>query len=193
MENYSDHIYCYPNSSILRNKLGILEADVLENAERKLTMLRLYELMEKPIQGNFDLSHLCAIHRHIFQDLYDWAGELRTVDIAKGNLFCKVEYLQLECDKLFSALKNDLDHPFSEEETVKKLAYYLAELNALHPFREGNGRTQREFIRQLSTYWGYSLSYVSITREEMLKASQESFLCDYTSMEKLLSRGMRKK
>lgn len=62
MENYSDHIYCYPNSSILRNKLGILEADVLENAERKLTMLRLYELMEKPIQGNFDLSHLCAIH-----------------------------------------------------------------------------------------------------------------------------------
>ena len=86
----SDTIYCYPDSDVLINKLDIRELDKLHTFERKLTMLRLLELMDKPISGKFDFKHLQAIHRYIFQDVYDWAGKVRTVDIAKGNMFCNV-------------------------------------------------------------------------------------------------------
>ena len=89
----SDTIYCYPDSDVLINKLDIRELDKLHTFERKLTMLRLLELMDKPISGKFDFKHLQAIHRYIFQDVYDWAGKVRTVDIAKGNMFCNVRLL----------------------------------------------------------------------------------------------------
>ena len=76
----SDTIYCYPDSDVLINKLDIRELDKLHTFERKLTMLRLLELMDKPISGKFDFKHLQAIHRYIFQDVYDWAGKVRTVE-----------------------------------------------------------------------------------------------------------------
>jgi cell filamentation protein len=85
----SDTRYCYPNSDVLINKLNIREQDKLYTFERRLTMLRLLELMDNPIRGQFDFRHLKEIHAYIFQDIYDWAGKVRTVDIAKGNMFCK--------------------------------------------------------------------------------------------------------
>ncbi len=89
----SDHIYCYPNSDVLINKLNIRDNDILSEAERRLTMLRISDLIDNPIKGEFDLKHLQTIHKYIFQDIYDWAGEIRTVDIAKQNMFCKVQYI----------------------------------------------------------------------------------------------------
>ena len=82
----SDLLYCYPDSDVLKNKLGIINQEKLHEVERKLTAIRINDLIRKPYRGRFDLNHLRSIHFYIFQDLYTWAGELRKVDIAKGNM-----------------------------------------------------------------------------------------------------------
>ena len=134
----SDTIYCYPDSDVLINKLDIRELDKLHTFERKLTMLRLRKLMDKPISGKFDFKHLQAIHRYIFQVVYDWAGKVSTVYIAKGNMFCNVRFISGQADEIFTKLKEEKYLAGLDEETfIKRLAYYFSEINALHPFREG--------------------------------------------------------
>lgn len=103
----ADTMYCYPNSDVLINKLGIQEQEKLSVFERKLTMLRLLEIIDKPIKGNFDFAHLKAIHKYIFQDVYEWAGEVRKVDIAKGNMFCNVMFIEEQAEEIFGKLKKD--------------------------------------------------------------------------------------
>lgn len=98
----SDNIYCYPESDVLVNKLNIKDRDELFEAEKQLTFVRLQELQLNPIEGKFDFDHLKAIHRYIFQDLYDWAGEERTVEIGEGNLFCTTAYIQEYARAVFS-------------------------------------------------------------------------------------------
>lgn len=142
--------YCYEKSDVLRNKLNIKDSRRLFTAEVKLTALRLQELESEPILGNFDFRHLQAIHRYIFQDLYDWAGEIRTVEIGKGNLFCTTSWITSYAASVFGryypgcyAQRHDV------EKFVAALARNYGDLNALHPFIEGNGRAQREFARVL--------------------------------------------
>ena len=185
----SDKIYCYPNSNVLINKLNIHDSDKLLEAERKLTMLRLMDLLEKPVTGKFDFAHLRNIHKYIFQDIYSWAGKIRTVDIAKSNMFCKVQFIEMQASELFEKLQND-DYlkQLPKEKFVQKVSYYFSEINALHPFREGNGRTQREFIRQLAYESGYILHFAVISEKEMVEASIDSFICDYKKMEALFTK-----
>lgn len=182
----ADSIYCYPESNVLVNKLNIRDLEKLHTIERKLTNLRVMELIENPIYGDFDLLHLQSIHYYIFQDIYEWAGKVRTVDIAKGNMFCKVQFIYDQAKDIFNGLRKEkflID--YNKDDFIKKIAYYFSEINALHPFREGNGRTQREFIRLLAAYNGYKIKFTNITPDEMIKASEESFMCDYRLMEKL--------
>lgn len=190
----SDRIYCYPNSDVLINKMGIRDMERLMRLEKRLTMLRILELVDKPIQGKFDLRHLQSIHRYIFQDVYEWAGEIRKVDIAKGNVFCNVKFIESQAEEIFGKLRREnYLGALNEEEFSVRLAYYFSEINALHLFREGNGRSQREFIRTLAIHNGYVINFAKVSREEMLKASEDSFLCDYKKMEKLFFRCIRKK
>lgn len=185
----ADRIYCYPNSDVLKNKIGIQDMEKLQRLERRLTMLRILELVDKPIQGKFDLQHLCLIHRYIFQDVYDWAGEIRKVDIAKGSMFCNVKFIESQAAEIFKSLKSeDYLQGLNEENTASRLAYYFSDINALHPFREGNGRSQREFIRTLALHIGYVINFAKVSKEEMLKASKDSFLCDYGKMEQLFKK-----
>ena len=190
----ADRVYCYPDSDVLINKLDIREQEKLHNFERKLTMLRVLELIDRPIKGNFDFEHLKEIHRYIFQDVYDWAGEVRKVDIAKGNMFCNVKFIDTQAEEIFGKLREEKYLAgLCEQDFIKRLAYFFSEINALHPFREGNGRSQREFIRSLAMKNGYILMFANISEEEMLKASQESFLCEYEAMEKLFLKCIRRK
>ena len=154
-----DKVYCYPDTDILKNKLNIHDQKQLLKAETRIVSIRLYQLCDNPISGNFDFDHLCNIHHHIFQDVYDWAGELRTVNIAKKSLFCLVQHMADYAQTIFLAYYKDCmrakDNP---EEFIHVLAEHYADLNALHPFREGNGRSQREFCRELCLKCGYLLS-----------------------------------
>ena len=184
-----DTKYCYPGSDVLINKLDIRDIDKLCIFERKLTTIRLLELLDKPIDGKFDLKHLQDIHAYIFQDLYDWARKIRTINIAKGNMFCNVNFLLSQADIIFSELKNE--HylaGMNRNIFITRLAYYLSEINALHPFREGNGRSQREFIRLLAMKNGYFIHFDRISKDEMILASEKSFFCDYKDIEQIIAK-----
>lgn len=138
--------YCYPNSTVLKNKLNIQDKQTLLQAEIALTSTRLLELQNQPIKGNFDFKHLCQIHKHIFQDLFPWAGEIRTSNIGKGNIFCLVQYIPTYASSIFDTYYHDCQAvKHDKQQFVHVLTEHYADLNALHPFREGNGRTQREY------------------------------------------------
>lgn len=146
----NDTTYCYSNSNVLKNKLNIKNQTKLTNAEIELTSERLMKLQQYPINGNFDFNHLCEIHKYIFQDLYDWAGKPRTVNIGKGNIFCLVQHIPNYADSIFNHYyTNCINAKDDMNEFIHVIANNYADLNALHPFREGNGRTQREFTREL--------------------------------------------
>ena len=102
-----DKKYCYKDSDILINKFDIRDVKKLKLAERKLTMLRLLELFYDPIEGRFDLAHLQNIHRYIFQDIYEWSGEIRTIDIAKEHMFCNAKFIRPQADEIFLKLKKE--------------------------------------------------------------------------------------
>jgi cell filamentation protein len=184
MSRYSDGDPYLEGSGVLKNRLGITDQSTLEQAEADIVAVRSFELSQKPLLGHFDLAHLRAIHRHLFSDLYDWAGELRTIDISKGgNLFAhhaRIEgaaatiFRQLAGEELLSRLGPDA---FSD-----RAAYYLGELNALHPFREGNGRAQREFISHLAQASGYYLAWEGIDPAALLAASIASFHGDSSQL-----------
>lgn len=182
----ADNKYCYPDSEVLINKLNIKDKEILFQAEKKLTFIRLQELQQQPIIGKFDFLHLKKIHKYIFQDIYQWAGEIRTVEIGKGNLFCTTPCIQNYGESVFNKYYAQCEqHKNDRENFIKVLAENYADLNALHPFREGNGRTQREFARLICLSCDYVFDLSSTTHEKMLKASQLSFdkadcslLCD---------------
>jgi cell filamentation protein len=140
------------------------------------TGARIIDLFKKPIQGKFDLSHLKAIHKYIFQYIYPCAGELRLVNISKEILFCDAQFIEKTISKVFDKLaQENYLRDCSEKNIAEKAAYYLGEINAVHPFREGNGRAQREFARELCLKCGYMLDLTRTTRKEMLTASIASF------------------
>jgi cell filamentation protein len=146
-------------------------------------------LRENPIKGNLDFEHLLKIHKYVFSELYDWAGELRTVNIAKGNQFCNYEHLQMYTDGIFKKLKEEkcllgvsaLDMPV-------RLTYYLSEINVLHPFREGNGRAQRIFIEYLAQAAGFYVDFSTVDSKEMIEASALSFGKEYGVMTAMFER-----
>lgn len=170
-----DKVYCYPDTSILINRLDIHDKDKLFTAETSLVAVRLYQLYQNPVKGKFDYDHLCHIHQHIFQDLYSWAGKTRTVNIAKTSLFCLVQFIQSYADSIFPAYFNDcMQAKDKPEEFIHVFTAHYADLNALHPFREGNGRSQREYCRELCLKCGYAFDLRHTNHEEMLSASIES-------------------
>ena len=189
--------YVYPETSILANLWDIKDAEQLSVAEAIATTRRIADLERSPMNGRFDIGHLRAIHRHIFQDVYAWAGELRTVNIARPGQFdfAFVERIATSLNDLFSdAVFSKLStEPGQNRATfTSSAARYLGELNAIHPFRDGNGRAQREFIRQLALHNGYVLDWSRISRGQMHKASHRSFeRGDNTLFEQVLQSALR--
>ena len=193
MRDYSysyewDREYCYPNSNVLINKLNIQDADALHIAEREITSLRLAAAKMQPIKGKLDMKHLQRIHAYVFGDIYGWAGKLRHVNIAKGNQFCLAMNLDTYGSNLFKKLEQEHYLIGSSENVPQRLAYYLSEINVLHPFREGNGRTQRLFIEYLASVAGYHVDFAQVSAEEMIIASADSFACDYESINRMFER-----
>ncbi len=181
-----DNRYCYKKSSVLINKLEIKNSYELSVAEREITSLRMMDAKINKIKGNFDFEHLCAIHKYLFGDIFEWAGELRWVNISKGNMFCNYEFIQSNADKLFEKLRNEnYLKDTLEHEIPIRLAYYLSEINVLHPFREGNGRVQRIFIEYLAESIGYRVDFSDVSENDMIEASATSFLCDYMKMNEI--------
>lgn len=184
---YEGSKYCYKNSGTLINKLDIKDYKQLEKYEAKITAAKSLGLRIKGITGEFDKKHYTNIHKYLFEDLYEFAGKFREENIGKGDFrFASFEYIEPELDRLLKQLKSeDYLKNLNKKELAKKLAYYLSELNVLHAFREGNGRTNREFIRQLALKNGYILDLKKVTPEKILNASIKSVI-DTTELEKII-------
>ncbi|KAB7705954.1 cell filamentation protein Fic [Bacillus aerolatus] len=184
----ADSFYCYKGTDILKNKLGLRDPDALEKAENLYTMFRLGQLSEQPPPHTFDVQSLKDIHQYIFQDIYDFAGEFRQEGIAKGStVFAHPRFIDEEAKRIFTELSRDryLTN-CSKKEFAEKAAYYAAELNALHPFREGNGRAIREFLRQLAIQSNYELDWQNAKEEELLHAFIRSYNLSLTELSNLI-------
>ncbi len=181
--------YCYKGTDILINKLNITNDEDLFNAERELVSLRTYELNEKPLKGNFDFKYLKDIHRYLFQDIYRWAGEIRNCNIAKQDLFCLAEHIESFGNDVFNKLKKEKNFVDYDNETkLDKLVELFADINALHPFREGNGRSQRVFIESLAKINGIYLDLTNVSSLDMIIASHESINGDYNKLKVMVKK-----
>jgi cell filamentation protein len=183
-----DTQYCHPGSDVLINKLGLTDEAALEEAEVKLSLARIEQF--KPDFNNISMDALRGMHRFLFQDVYEWAGELRTVDISKGNTrFANVSRIEPEAEKLFRQLAQEnylVDLP--RERFVARLAHYYCELNVLHPFRDGNGRAQRLLFEVIGINAGYMLDWEPISRAEWLEANVAAYHCRLEPLTALLDR-----
>lgn len=150
-ELYTDQSkYCYKGTSVLINKRNITNNDILLKVERIQVTYVLSNLYINPIVGKYDVAHYLKIHEVLFRDLYSFAGKLRDENISKEGIpFCRPEFIYDNLKELLQQMKKDSYKLKSEEELIDYLAFYYSEINIVHPFREGNGRTQREFFREL--------------------------------------------
>ena len=170
---------CYPGTDVLVNLLDERDPERLLRIERIFTAARIADLLKKPMRGDFDLEHLKRIHHYIFQDVYPWAGKIRAVDISKGFRFCHAMYIEKESRRLFSRLHERIAKGVEgTDEAVALAAHALSEINAIHPFRDGNGRAQREFVREMLLKLGFTVEYSRADPSLMLKASIASFMGD---------------
>lgn len=181
--------YCYKGTNVLINLLNIRDNKTLQRAESRIVATKLFELRKNEMIGNFDVEHFIKIHKFLFEDIYPFAGKFRTENIAKGYFsFAEWEYINTELRKLLEKLhKSNLLKNDTRAELVKDLAYYLAELNVLHPFREGNGRTIREFIRELAYKNGYLLDLQKVEPSEVYDAFLKSVI-DTTDLENVIDK-----
>ena len=169
--------YLYPGTDVLKNKLGITNQDELDKKEAELSFNRLVELNLEPINGKFDKEHFKAIHKYIFQDLYDWAGEYRTVHMGKNNSsFADYKNLDGYLDYELKMLNDEVKNVTSIDMFKLLIADYFITLLNIHPFRDGNGRATREFLREFTIkkteelgLGEYNLDWSSITDEELDK------------------------
>ena len=185
--NQRNSNYCYSNSNILINKLNIKDNKKLQIYEAKITAAKLLSLRQKGIIGNFDSAHLCSIHKYLFEDIYPFAGKFRNENIAKGYFrYAEWEYIECELNNLLNKLKSEnyLSN-ILKDKLADRLAFYLSELNVLHPYREGNGRTIREFIRELALKNGFVLNLSKIAPSDFLNASIKSII-DTTDLSRLI-------
>ena len=198
MEKY-DYIYkgsegyCYPGTDILKNKFGIKDDNALATAEREITSLKILKLYNMPIAEKFNFDALCQIHKIIFEDIYEWAGQIRRGDfLVKGSsIFCRGAYIIENAKIIFGNIykENNL-RGLNRLQFIERLAYYMGEINALHPFREGNGRTSREFFRQLSLNANYIFDFSRTKKEELLAADIAAFNGQYEKLIKILEKAI---
>jgi len=165
---------CYPGSHVLRNIPDLQDQAELDAFEVEAVGAR---SLQPPPLGSFDPAHYRALHRHLFRDVYEWAGLDRTIRTAKGgNWFCYPEYIGAEMVKLFASLNAPAFQPGSDVEAfIEAVTGFLGDLNVIHPFREGNGRTQLLFVRQLGLRAGHPFRSESIEADAFLYAMIQSF------------------
>jgi cell filamentation protein len=161
--------------------------------EKDLSHIRLYELSTRPLPGELDLSHLKAIHNYLFQDIYPWAGLLREVDIVKGSdQFAHFA----DIPRLFEALAIELKQDDylvgkNKEDFAMRLGYYMGCINTMHPFREGNGRTQRVFCDAIARKAEYEIDWASIGNAAMVEACKAAFDKNYRVLARLIALNLR--
>lgn len=185
-------IYCYRDTNVLKNRFGIKDAKRLKALEADISLIRQNDLLERPIRGRFTANQLCKIHNYLLGDIYRFAGHYRREDIMKGTTrFLTHKEISGRLKSLLDQLgKEQFLSGLQSDTFVERSAYYLAELNYIHPFREGNGRAIREFMRLLFKANGYEVDWSAVPSEALLKAMEES-VYDTTDLINILRRCLK--
>ena len=183
--------YTYPHSQVLINKLGITDDDQFIEMEKDFSELAIMDIEFSP--PPYDLLYWRSLHQALFGDIYHWAGELRTIDISKGNTrFCNTNRIEPEANRLFSQLVQEhylVGLPY--DSLIVKLAEYYSDLNVIHPFREGNGRAQRLLFEHMVINCGFQISFAGISPDEWIQANIEGYHCRYQHMTEIFARCIR--
>lgn len=164
--------YLIPGTGVFRNKLSITDENELKHVEAQVTAVELAILERTPMRGNYNLAHMQAIHRAVFGSLYPWAGQLRSVEMTKGDTqFAKSDALYGYAVAIFDELEEEnLLRGLYRDEFVVRLAHYYSELNLLHPFREGNGRVLRAFMHTLASQAGWWVDWSDLDAQTNVDA-----------------------
>jgi cell filamentation protein len=182
--------YFVDGNDVLENKLGITDPDELRAAEQEIVTNKTADILSESSQV-FDLAYLLHVHQVLFSDIYDFAGKLRMVDIAKPNAkapFAYVRFLESESKRIFDELKGkQYLTGLNRQNFVGAITNLAAELNALHPFREGNGRAIRLFLIMLADHAGYLLDYSLVSADELIGADKLAFEGDIERLLKIYS------
>jgi cell filamentation protein len=172
-----DDPYCYPGTTVLKNRRNLRTQEALDRFETAITAQRFDEPLPT---GKLTEQHYQRVHQHLFKDVYTWAGEYREVRISKGDsAFCYPEYVPREMTKLFEGLHRDMHlRGLSARDFGRRAASFLANLNAIHPFRDGNGRSQIAFLALLATSAGHPLRLNRLVPPDFMAAMIQSFKGD---------------
>lgn len=173
-------IYCYPDSNVLKNKLNIRDLRELKDVEEKFVAIKQLVLFQKPIPGRFTINHLLRIHRFLFEDVYPFAGHIRQEQISKGEtLFFPPDLIKRELRRVFGEIhETGMLQEKKPQSQIQHLSHVMAELNIIHPFREGNGRSIREFIRCMAQVYGLTLNWGNADQDTMMDAAIASVYDD---------------
>lgn len=173
-------IYCYPDSNVLKNKLNIRDLRELKDVEEKFVAIKQLVLLQKPIPGRFTINHLLRIHRFLFEDVYPFAGYIRREQISKGEtLFFPPDLIKRELRRVFGEIhETGMLQEKKPQSQIQHLSHVMAELNIIHPFREGNGRSIREFIRCMAQVYSLTLNWGNADQDTMMDAAIASVYDD---------------
>jgi len=185
----TDDPYVYPGSQVLRNLPGITDQVALDRYERLAVTARIEQGVPT---GCFNLEHLQAIHRHLFQDVYPWAGEIRTNSLSKGpSAFLPARFIETGMTEVHARLtSSNFLRGRDRRSFVQQASVILGDVNHVHPFREGNGRTQMQYLQQLAQQAGHPLDVRRIEPERWLDASIQANCGDYTGMAGVLHKSL---
>lgn len=184
--------YFVEGADVLENKLGIDDPVRLKKIETEIVYARMIELTRETYDGEFNFRLLKHFHYCLFSDIYYMAGQVRSVRIAKGNsVFCYPENIEQQQRRIFGKLKEDCYlRGFAREEFLEKFADLAGELNALHPFREGNGRAIKLFLYKLAQSAGWHIDYGAIDASELMEADIAAFYGDPKKLMKLIDKNL---
>ena len=183
-ESPADEMSRYPGTRCLVNYFGIKDKPSLRRVDKMISSLRTAELLHAPIDMPFTFDYLKAIHSHLFGDIYPSAGMIRRSLSSKHTEFCQPEYIESQAGILFSKLRDDhyLSRIDDVDDFVNELAYYMGEMEALHPFMDGNGRATRFFFNSLALAAGYEIGWGSADPDHFLEANVAALDGDYQAL-----------
>lgn len=188
------NVDCYEGTTCLINKLDIHDENALSKLEAIITFAKSSELEANPLGGNFDFEHYKNIHRFLFEDLYDWAGEIRTINISKkGTVFANPTEINQIANACFNRLAdNNYFKDLNTNDFIDEIVDFYCVTNMLHPFREGNGRTQRIFLSQLIRLNGYEINFADIDADYLMISTIQSANGVTDSLKKIFTEAIKK-
>ncbi len=177
----------YPGTDVFINLLGVRSQPLLDEVETLIVSVRMAEILKEEYEGTFDFEYLKELHHRLFSDIYPYSGTLRDVAVTRKTVFCLPQFIEGTAEEIFSRLRDERYLRKDEfNEFIDNLAYFMAEVHALHPFVDGNTRTMRIFFQQLSHQAGWHINPSETDDSRLLEADIAALEGDYQPLISLL-------